>query len=211
MPLVVFFRFPELAFEIRSRIWEYAIISYLQDTTNRLPPWLEDPRVKEQQRPLSTTALRVCISDPYDGLKLRFEEEEFETLVDHLLISAACYEARVCVAQYCQPLVSHVYCEYTTYPIWSLQPPKRNAQPVTIRNLHCQPESLALKYFCPQPTTLTIEMGRFKSAKHFVEVVLRFFGKKIQRLVMVQVVRSVDYLQRAYWAESGVLREENKM
>jgi hypothetical protein len=131
--------------------------------------------------------------------------------VDCLSISAVCREARICVAEFCQPLVPHVRCKYETCPLWSLKPPKDGSQPVVIRNLHCQPEAETLKHFFSQPTTLTIDMGRFKSAEHFVNIVSRFFGNRIQRLVLVQVVCSVDHLKRAYWADSNIPRRDNSM
>lgn len=218
MLLTTFPRFTELAFELKSKIWEYAIVLHIQDIPDRLPPWFENSWVEGQQRealagsPEETKpALRVRILDPYDGLKLRFDEDDFETFVDCFCISAVCHEARAGVARFCQPLVPHIWCNYNALPLWSLKPPKNDAQPVVIRNLRCQPQAQTLRYFFPQPTTLTMEMRWFKSAEQFVEIVSRFFGNRIQRLILLQIVNSVDQFDRAYWANSSIMREDKSM
>jgi len=213
-------RFAELALELRSKIWKYAIALHIEQIEEHLPPWLGNYRGgalleahfgNSLEVPLPNWSLHACILDPYNGRKIRFEENEFEAFVDWLSISAVCREARVCVAQFCQPLVSHVQCEYETLPAWSLKPPKDGARPLVIRNLHCQPEADSVKYFFSRPTTLSIRTGRFNSAEHFVDIVHRFFGNRIQRLVLVQVINKVQPFKRAYWAESNITSEGNTM
>jgi len=73
----------------------------------------------------------------------------------------------------------------------------------------CDGEPLfSLKHFFTRQATVTINTGTFKSAEHFSDIVFRFFGNKIQRLILVQVANTRDFLSRAYWAESPVTRND---
>ncbi|KAF4637349.1 hypothetical protein G7Y89_g708 [Cudoniella acicularis] len=189
-------------------IWKYAIASHIQDIVDRLPRWFERFSWAERRRQAlvgglpgkDRLPLHVHIRDPYDGLKLRFEEDDFETLVDCLPISAVCRETRVRVTEFCQLLVPHVRFQYLPSTLWSLKPPKEGTQPVVLRNVHCLPGAETLEHAFSQPTTLTVNAGQFKSAEHIVGMVSRFFGDKIQRLVLELWHNEGDPTERAYWA-----------
>lgn len=213
-------RFGEFSFELRSKIWEYATANQLQDIAQRrparfekrLPPWFQNPWDDGKTYTLDVkTPLSVCIRDPYDRKKRRFEEGDFERFVDCISLSTVCYEARICVAKFFQPLVPHITCEYTTIPTWSLQPPKDSSRPILIRNMRCQTKMDDIKYFVPRPTTLTVEMLGFKSAEDFVEEVSLFFGNRVERLILVQVVVLGSGFERAYWADSSAPSVEDDM
>jgi len=203
-----FHRFPELASELRHRIWEYAIAIHVQDIANGLPPWFENSRAERRRQALvggisgkPKPALRVYILDPYHGLKLRLEDE-FETLVDCLPISAVSYETRVCVTEFCRLLVPHIRFEYETTPLWSLEPPTKDDEPVLLRNLEWSRKAETLERAIPQPTTLTVEMGNFESVDHFVGMVSRLFGNRIQRLVLDETVCNTVSFENVYWPAS---------
>jgi len=210
MSLNSFFRFPELALELRRRIWDYAIAIHVQDITNGLPPWFENPWAERRRQALAggisgkpKLALCVRILDPYKGMKLRLEEDDFETLVDCLPISAVSYEVRICVSEFCQLLVPHVQFKYETTPLWSLKPPTKDTRPVLLRSLEWSCEAETLAHVFPQPTTLTVLMGEFESAEHFVELVSRFFGNRLQRLVLDQAIDNIASFERAYWPSTS--------
>jgi hypothetical protein len=209
MSPTAFPRFPELALELRNIIWKYTITSHIQDITSRLPPWFENLWAERRRQALvgslpgkNRLALRVYIRDPYNGLKLRFEEDDFESLVDCLPLSAVCRETRIHVAEYCHSLVPHVQFEYDTSTLWSLEPPEDGAQPVVLRNVHCLPGAETLEHVFSRPTTLTVNAGEFKSAEHLVAMVFRFFGNRVRRLVLDLVVHEGDPIERAYWTDS---------
>ncbi|KAF4624316.1 hypothetical protein G7Y89_g13857 [Cudoniella acicularis] len=54
-------------------------------------------------------------------------------------------------------------------------------------------------------------MRGFKSAEDFVEEVFRFFGNRIQRLILVQVVKGTNRMEQAYWANAGAPRKEDEI
>lgn len=205
-------RFGEFSFELRSKIWEYATADQLQDIGQRRPPWFDKrvppwfenpwddkwPYGREIKAPLS-----VCIRDPYNRKKRRFEEGDFERFVDSLSLSTVCYEARIHVAKFCQLLVPHITCDFTPAPTWSLQPPKDSSRPILIRNMHCQTKMDDIKYFVPRPTIVTVEMMLFKSAEDFVKDVSLFFGNRVERLILVLVKTNGSELESAYWADSS--------
>lgn len=179
MSLTVFPLFPELVPELRNRIWQFAIASHIQDIADRLPRWYNSSWAERRRQAIvggllgkGRLPLYVHIRDPYNGLKLRFEEDEFESLVDCFPISAVCHETRINVAKFCQLLAPHMQFEYDTSTLWSLKPPKKGAEPVVLRSIHYLPSAETLEHVFAQPTTLTVNAGQFKSAEHLVEIVL---------------------------------------
>jgi len=132
-------QFPKLELELRRSIWGmllHFIFRIWQVVVSRLGLEILGTKTRRnlstilQRQPSSrkiNSPLRVHILNPYDGLKMCFEEGDFETFVDLCPISAVCHEARLFVAEFCQPLVSHVRCEYRSYSIWSLKPPENGA------------------------------------------------------------------------------------
>jgi hypothetical protein len=210
MSLTAFPLFPELAPELRNRIWEFAIVSHIQDIADRLPRWFNSSWAERRRQAIvgslpgkDRLALYIHIRDPYNGLKLRFEEDEFESFVDCFPISAVCHETRMNVAEFCRLLAPHVRFEYDTSTLWSLKPPEKGAEPVVLRSLHWLPGADTLEHVFAQPTTLTVNAGRFKSAEHLVGIVFRFFSNRIQRLVMNLRVGDNKPVKRAYWSDPG--------
>ena len=212
MSATTFYRFTELPLELRNQIWEFAIASHVENTGNRLPRWFVSPWAERRRQAIvggfpgkERPPLCVRILDPYDGLKIRLDEDDFESFVDCFPISAVCRETRVNVAEFCRPLVPHVQLDYSTFPIWSLKPPKKGAEPVLLRNLHCLPGAETLEHVFSQPETLTLNVTWFKSATHLVGMLVRFFGYKIQRLIITTCPHDGDPVERAYWSGSGAL------
>ncbi len=142
MSLTAFSRFPELAPELRIRIWEFAIASHIQDIADQLPRWFGSLWAERRRRAIVGSSrnggagLYVYIRDPYSGLELHFEEDEFESLVDSFPISAVCHETRVNLARFCQSLVLRIIFIYKACTLWSDKPPEKGAQPVILRNIH---------------------------------------------------------------------------
>jgi hypothetical protein len=215
MSLTAFPRFLELDPELRNRIWEFAITSYIQDVADRLPPSFNRPWAERRRQAIvgyslgkDRLALSVRIRDPFNGLKLDFEKDEFESLVDCFPISSVCYETRINVAKFCRLLVPHVrfnydthtlLCamprvEYDTSTLWSLEPPPPSSS-------HWLPGFGNFKRVFTRPTTLTVNADQFRSAEHLVGTVLWLFGNRIQRLVINLYQESV---KRAYWSDPGV-------
>lgn len=215
MSAASFTQFPELADELRSMIWVHAVDAQIRDMANRAPPprsggllsrerrWqafvghanLPDRRVRRY--------LQVRVRDPYDGRKMRLEKDEFETLVHCLPLSAVCREARAHAAEICQALAPHVHFDYDTSPtLYSLDPPEDGADPVLLRDVHCSPEAESLEHAFSQPTSLAVRWGRseFKSPEHFVGIISRFFGRRIERVVLQLCIDAQDPRARAYWA-----------
>lgn len=212
MAPTVFPLFPELVPELRNRIWEFAIVSSIQDIAVQLPRWFYSSWAERRRRAIvaslsgenKTTLLYVHIRDPYNGLKLRFEEDEFETLVDCLPISAVCRETRMIVAEFCQSLVPRMQFKYDTSHLWSLERPKQGAAPIVLRSVHSNPRAETLEHVFSQPTALAVNAGHFKSAEHLVGMIFRFFGSRIRRLVMDLKTGSGNPIKRAYWPGLGV-------
>jgi len=212
MSLTAFHQFPELAPELRNRIWKIAITSYIQDVADRLPRWFISSWAERRRQAIVSClpgkdrlplALYVYLRDPYNGLKLRFEEDEFESLVDCFPISSVCHETRMNVAEFCRLLAPHVRFEYDTSTLWSLKPPEKGAEPVVLRSSHWLPGAETLERVFAQPTTLTVNAGLFRSAEHLVGIVFRFFGNRIQRLVMDLCVHDNKPVKHAYWSDPG--------
>ena len=212
MSLTAFPLFPELVPELRNRIWEFAVTSSIQDVATGLPLWCYSPWAERRRRAIvasllgnNRTALHVHIRDPYKGLKLRFEEDEFESLVDSFPISAVCRETRMNVAEFCRLLVPYMRFEYDTSALWSLEPPEKGAKPVLLRSVHCLPGAETLERVLSQPTTLSVNAGGFESAEHLIRTVLRFFGNRIQHLVMDLTASSNKPIKHAYWPNLGAV------
>jgi hypothetical protein len=204
-------RFSELPFELRIKIWEFAVPIYVKDLADRLPPAEEYSWAERRRLALtgsipedSKQALRVRILDHPGVLKLRFEENDFETLVASLPISAVCHEARSFVIEFCRPLGAHLRFEYATSPMLTYEETKDGWEPLEVP---FRQEAEHLERLLWQPTTLTVDLGSFKSAEHLVDTVVRFFGNKIQRLILDQAIPVSYSLDYAYWDDSGAIPE----
>jgi hypothetical protein len=212
MSATTFRQFPELSFELRTMIWLRAIAAQVQDLTDSLPRWFSGEWAERRRQafighdnlPPSKTRLllKVRIRDPYNGRKMRLEEDDFETLVNCLPISAVCREARAHAGEFCCTLAPHVQFEYDTSQLWSLDAPEDGADPVLLRYVHCISGAETLEHVFAQPATLTVYggRGRFKSPEHLVDMVNRFFGNRIERLILELWIDSCDPLERPYWA-----------
>jgi hypothetical protein len=205
MSTTTFRQFLELAPELRTNIWELAIAKHVQDMVAGFPRWLLGAMDRRRQAfagglaGREKSALVVSIRDPYDGLKMRVEEDDFEGLVNCLPISAVCREARKQVAEFCVPLVPHIRFNYDPYPFYTLEPPEKGAQPLVLRSLHCLSGTQDLEHAFPQPIKLSINhAGRFKSAEYLAQMASRFFGNKIQRLALSLILNERDELEAAY-------------
>jgi hypothetical protein len=204
-------RFSELPFELRIKIWEFAVPIYVKDLADRLPPSEEYSWAERRRLALtgiipedSEKALRVRPLDRPGVLKLRFEENDFETLVASLPIAAVCHEARSFVIEFCRPLGAHVRFEYATSPMLTYKETKDGWEPLEVP---FRPDAEHLERLFWQPTTLTVGMGSFKSAEHLVDTVVRFFGNGIQRLILDQAIPVRYSLDNAYWDDSGAIPE----
>jgi hypothetical protein len=209
-----FTQFPELPLELRNMIWVHAISTQIQDITASLPAWLPGDWAERRRQAFTghdslpprrhRRFLQVRIRDPYDGRKIRLEEDDFETLVNCLPLSAVCREARANTAESCWALATHIHFKYDAHEFWSLgaPDPEHESEPVLLRDLHCIPGAETLEHVFAQPTTLTINGGRgqFKSPEHLVEVVSRFFGNRVERLILEFWINHSDPPERPYWA-----------
>lgn len=214
MSAAIFTHFPELAGELRSIVWVHAIDAQIKDITDGLPRWCVGQSAERRRQAFvghdnlpprkARLLLRVRIRDPYNGRKMRLEEDDFETLVNCLPLSAVCREARAHAAEMCQALAPHVRFDYDTRELWSLDPPEDDADPILLRDVHCLPGAESLEHAFSQPTTLTVYGGRaqFKSPQHLVALISRFFGTRIERLVLELWIDAHDRRARPYWAET---------
>lgn len=188
-----------------NKIWELAIAKHVQDIVAGFPRWLFGARDRRREAfagglaGREKSALVVSIRDPYDGLKMLVEEDEFEGLVNCLPISAVCRKARKQVATFCGRLVPHIRFNYDLYPFYTLEPLEKGAQPLVLRSLQCLSGTQDLEHAFPQPIKLSINhAGRFKSAEYLAQMASRFFGNKIQRLALSLTLSERDELEAAY-------------
>lgn len=95
MSTTTFHQFLELAPELRTKIWELAIAKHVQDMVAGFPCWLLGAMDRRRQAfagglaGREKSALVDSIRDPYNGLKMRVEEDDFEGLVCLFLPFAA--------------------------------------------------------------------------------------------------------------------------
>src|SRR4051812_20936313 len=128
MDTATFPKFMELAPELRSKIWELAIATHVQDLVERLPRWMTGAFGRRKQvligneAAVDRIALVLRLRDPYDGLKMCLEEDDFETLIDCLTITAVCREVRRNVAEFCTSMVPHMWLDYLNDRFYTLQP-----------------------------------------------------------------------------------------
>lgn len=216
MSAAKFLHFPELAGELRTLIWKHALVAEVKAITDGLPAWcLGDQAERRRQafvghdnlpprRP--RMHLRVRVRDPYEGRKMRLEEDDFETLVNCLLLSAVCREARAQAVEICRTLAPHVCFEYDTKDLGYLEPPEDCAEPVLLRDVHCVPGSDSLEHVTSEPTTLTVKYGAklpVKSPERFGSLIGRFFGRKIENLNFELWINEHDHEVQPYLPGTG--------
>ncbi|KAF2866303.1 hypothetical protein BDV95DRAFT_584482 [Massariosphaeria phaeospora] len=214
MSTTTFTYLPALPTELRIMIWEPAIATHVEDFANSIPGsvydvWAEGRRHAQIPYEWSRLPLKLRVRDPYDGRKMRLEENEFESLVNSFPISAVSREVRNQVAEFCRTLVPDIEFEYTTVSnLFSLEPPapEDGEDPVVLRNVHCLPGAETLEHVFAKPTSLTVCGGRdqFKSPEHFVSMINRFFGDRVERLSLESWAghHLPDPQKRPYWASS---------
>ncbi|GAM83018.1 hypothetical protein ANO11243_010040 [Dothideomycetidae sp. 11243] len=208
--LETFDPFPRLAPELRICIWQHALAIQIQEVTSTLPRWLSSqwaerrrqaivgPRAEQERMPL-----KVHIRDPYRGQKLRFAEDEFETLVHSFSLSAVCIEARQQLADYWRRRITIIEFKYTPFELWSLKPPRAGDAPIVLRDVHWNPRAHMPEHIHPAPTELIlIDPAHFESAEHLVALVTRFFSDKIKNLIL-QSTTSSHEVGKAYWPRRG--------
>ena len=220
MAATTFTQFTNLPKELRIPIWLQAIATQVQDIADGLPRWFCGGWAERRRQAIlgydtlpssqPKRFLRVYIRDPYEGRKMLLEEDDFETFINCLPISAVSRESRTLVAEFCRTLAVHMEFEYTTSNLLSLEPPEDGAEPVLLRDALCNPAAETLEHFYAQPTTLTVlgRRGEFKSPKHLVDMVNRFFGEKIERLILELWIESGDPQERPYWSDSLEVPED---
>ncbi|KAG6355065.1 hypothetical protein INS49_004146 [Diaporthe citri] len=190
--------FPELVPELRTMIWMQAIAAQVKDIADSLPPRAYSPWSSRRRQAFvghdsskpgrPRACLEVHIRDPYDGRKMRLEQDEFEAFVNCLPISAVCREARARAAEFCVALVPHILFKYYRGELG---------------DVHCDPKAETLEHVLSEPTTLTVfgRMGEFNSPEQLVGIVSRFFGNKIERLILQLFTRADDEQELPYWAD----------
>jgi hypothetical protein len=203
--------------ELRTVIWLQAIATQVQDIIKTLPRWCSGTWAERRRQafighenlPSRKTKLnlKLYLRDPYDGRKMRLEDDGFETFVNCIPMSAVCAEGRAHAAEFCRTLVSHIEFEYDNSKQWSLEPPsEESTDSVLLRDVHCIPGAETLEHIFAQPKTVTVDggRGRFKSPEHLVDIVSRFCGNRIEKLILKLWVDECDPTERPYWIDSSV-------
>lgn len=218
MSAVTFTHFTDLAGELRSMIWTHAIVTQINDITARLPKWcLGESAVRRRLALVGHHTLptrhasqffHLRLRDPYNGRKMRIEEDDFEDLVHSLPLAAVCREARAHVADVCLELdlAPHMVFHYYNDKLWSLEPPGADVDELLLRDVHCIPGvDESLEHVFARPTTLTVYGGRaeFRSAEHLVGLISRFFGDRIERVILKLWIQAGDPRTRPYWMDSA--------
>lgn len=67
--------------------------------------------------------------------------------------------------------------------------PEKDAHPLLLRDELCSPTAETLEHVYSQPTTVTVYGGRriIKSPAYLAQIVNRFFGNKLERLILEMV------------------------
>jgi hypothetical protein len=206
----MFTLFPELPFELRSLIWSQATATQIQDNKNKLPH-----RLQKFVSPSSLLANKMKlpftmrIRDPYEGRNIFLEQNDFDTFVNRLSISAVCRESRARTVEFCRVISPHVQLDYYTTEVWCFKPPVKNEALVLLRNVH-NTRLEPLDCFIAHPKILTVDggKGQFKSPEQLVDIVSRFCGDMIERLILKLWIENDDPLESAYWSDSVDTPEE---
>lgn len=204
--------FSRLPIELRSEIWTLAAIAQIQYITDSLPcRFSRDSAERRRQAFIGqdkfsldqTKPLILSIRDPYEGRRMRLEEDEFETFVNCLPISAVCREARSYAARFCRTYVTHMALRYLHDDQGSLGAPEDDAQPILLRDGLCSPAAETLEHVYAQPTTVTVYGGRrrIKSPAYLAHILHYFFGNKVERLIL-ELVAWGGERNEPFWAHS---------
>jgi hypothetical protein len=214
MSLTTFHRFPSLSTELQNKIWQFAISFYI--LKELVPQRLRIHRQCDLSKYLNrldalaricSTSVRMHLRDPYNGQKIRLEEDELEGMVNGMTISAVCDDARLQVAEFCRSLVPTIILEYDTDESESLALPQKDEECAFVRSVDYEAKAESLEHVFPRPTRVSVRgPGQFKSAEHMVETVRRFCGSKIQRLTLDDRFGPEDLdVRDCYWGEVGEL------
>jgi hypothetical protein len=213
MPVTAHINFPQLPYELRSMIWTLAAIVQVQHIANTLPDRLSNESAERRRQAFvghdnlrsdqTRLPLLLNILDPYGGRKIRLDEDGFEAFVNCLPMSAVCGEARSHAALFCRTLAPHMVLEYHNVNLGMLEPPEEAAQPMLLRDALCSSGAETLEHVYAQPTTLTVYGGRrrIKSPEYLAHIVNRFFGNKIERLILELRVQSGER-NLPFWADA---------
>lgn len=205
-------KFSELPRELRSEIWTLAAIAQIQHIADNLPSRFSCDSAERRRQvfigqdklPLEEAKpLMLSIRDHYECRRIRLEEDGFEAFVNCLPMSGVCREARSYAARFCRTYVTHMALSYCHLDQGSLAAPEKDAQPVLLRDEHCSPTAETLEHVHAQPTTVTVygERRRIKSPAYLAQIINRFFGNKVKRLIL-ELVAWAGERNEPFWADA---------
>jgi hypothetical protein len=130
--------------------------------------------------------LKLRIWDFYNDCKIYHEEDDFQTFINSLPISTICREARFHAGYFCRTNIVHMALEYIPVDAKSIKAFKEDPELVSLRAQFASPKAETLERFYAEPTTVTVRAGMraFRSPEHLAQILNRFFGKKVERLIL---------------------------
>ncbi|KAJ4296735.1 hypothetical protein N0V90_006783 [Kalmusia sp. IMI 367209] len=219
MTATTFTNFTSLAKELRDMIWlEAAAIQFEEKKPPRFIDWSDESWrqafVNYDDLPTEPdrAPLGLFVLDPYNGQKMRVDLNDLETLINYLPISAVSREARFQAINFCRTRVSYMrlwyYNKSPFKDVGHLELPEDETNSIIVRD---HGGLNTLEHIFAQPKTLMVStsgLESFESPEHFVDVVIRFFGHKVERLILNFINPWEETLEQVYWPHKAETRAE---
>jgi hypothetical protein len=203
--------FSDLPYELRSMIWTFTVDTQIKHIAENLPDHrLSSGKARRRRQAFlnyqldsdqSRLRLVVRIFDFFKDSRIFYAEDDFQTFINCLPMSLICREARSHVGSFCRKNILHMAFEYFPMDAASIKEFNEDPGLAPERAKFASSTAETLERFYPEPTSLTVRaaMRSFRSPEHLAQMVNRFFGNKVERLILNFRGNYDDVWRNPFW------------